>query len=65
MGHYLENTGATPLRFLEMFKSPYFADFSLDTWMALTPTPLVNAHLNLDQQVMNNLRRIKAPVVPT
>ena len=26
MGHYVENTGTTPLRFLEMFKSSYFAD---------------------------------------
>ena len=31
MGHYIENTGTTPLRFLEMFKSSYFADLSLDT----------------------------------
>ena len=31
MGHYVENTGTTPLRFLEMFKSSYYADVSLDT----------------------------------
>ncbi|WP_027581597.1 cupin domain-containing protein [Bradyrhizobium sp. Ai1a-2] len=64
MGHYLENTGTGPLRFLETFKSPYFVDFSLDTWMALTPPPLVDAHLNLDRQVMDRLRKTKAPVVP-
>ncbi|MCA6106272.1 cupin domain-containing protein [Bradyrhizobium cenepequi] len=64
MGHYLENTGTSPLRFLETFKSPYFVDFSLDTWMALTPSPLVDAHLNLDRQVMDSLRKTKAPVVP-
>ena len=64
MGHYLENTGTAPLRFLETFKSPYFVDFSLDTWMALTPPPLVEAHLDLDQQVMDKLRKTKAPVVP-
>jgi oxalate decarboxylase len=64
MGHYLENTGTSPLRFLETFKSPYFVDFSLDTWMALTPSPLVDAHLNLDRQVMDKLRKTKAPVVP-
>ena len=45
MGHYVENTGTTPLRFLEMFKSSYFADVSLDQWMALTPPELVEAHL--------------------
>ena len=29
-GHYVENTGDEPLRFLEMFRSPYFADLSLE-----------------------------------
>jgi oxalate decarboxylase len=65
MGHYIENTGDAPLRFLEMFKSSYYADVSLSTWMALTPPELVNAHLQLDQQVMDALRKTKAPVVPT
>jgi oxalate decarboxylase len=64
MGHYVENTGTTPMRFLEMFKSSYYADLSLDTWMALTPPELVAAHLNLDQEVMKALRKVKAPVVP-
>jgi oxalate decarboxylase len=64
MGHYVENTGDAPLRFLEIFKSSYFADVSLDTWMALTPPELVNAHLRLDPQVMAALRKKKAPVVP-
>src|ERR1700716_3333298 len=64
MGHYIENTGKTQLRFLEMFKSNYYADVSLDQWMALTPPELVNAHLKLDPQVMNALRKEKAPVVP-
>jgi oxalate decarboxylase len=64
MGHYVENTGSTVLRFLEIFKSSYFADVSLDTWMALTPPELVQAHLNLNQQVMAGLRKEKKPVVP-
>jgi oxalate decarboxylase len=64
MGHYVENTGDTPMRFLEIFKSSYFADVSLDQWMALTPPELVEAHLNLDRQVMDALRKNKVPVVP-
>src|SRR5258706_2051648 len=64
MGHYIENTGASRLRFLEMFKSSYYADVSLDTWLALTPPELVSAHLKLDQQVMDALRKQKVPVVP-
>ncbi|MDB5598443.1 MAG: oxalate decarboxylase [Xanthobacteraceae bacterium] len=64
MGHYVENIGTTPLRFLEMFKSSRYADLSLDTWMALTPPELVEAHLNLDPQVMGALRKKVAPIVP-
>ena len=65
MGHYVENTGTTALRFLEMFKSSYYADVSLDQWMALTPPALVDAHLRLDPQVMRALRTNKVPIVPT
>ena len=64
MGHYIENTGSTTLRFLEMFKSSYYADVSLDQWLALTPPELLKAHLNLDKQVTDALRKVKAPVVP-
>lgn len=64
MGHYIENTGNTPLRFLEMFKSDRFADFSLDQWMALTPKQLLESHLHLDKQVMDALQTKKSPVVP-
>jgi oxalate decarboxylase len=64
MGHYVENTGTTTLRFLEVFRSSYFADVSLDQWIALTPPELVEAHLKLDPQVMAALRKGKAPVVP-
>jgi oxalate decarboxylase len=64
MGHYVENTGSTTLRFLEMFKSDYYADLSLDQWMALTPPDLLQVHLHLDQQVTDALRKNKAPIVP-
>ncbi len=64
MGHYVENTGTTPMRFLEMFKSDYYADVSLDQWMALTPPELLKVHLRLDQQVTDALRKAKAPIAP-
>jgi oxalate decarboxylase len=63
MGHYVENTGDTTLRFLEMFRSAYFADVSLNQWMGLTPPELVQAHLNLDQQTMAALRKDKPVLV--
>jgi oxalate decarboxylase len=65
MGHFLENTGTGPFRFLETFKSRYFVDFALDTWMASTPSELVDAHLQLDREVMEALRKTKALVAPT
>jgi oxalate decarboxylase len=64
MGHYVENTGSAPLRFLEIFKSSYYADVSLNQWLALTPPELVKVHLGLDQQFMDALRKTKAPIVP-
>jgi oxalate decarboxylase len=64
MGHYVENTGTTTLRFLEIFKSDYYADLSLDQWLALTPPELVAAHLRTDPALMRALRKQKVPVVP-
>lgn len=63
MGHYVENTGQETLRFLEIFASPYFADLSLNQWLALTPKELVQAHMNFDEKVLAALRPDKQPVV--
>ena len=63
MGHYIENTGDETLRFLELFKSDHFAGMSLNQWMALTPSELVQAHLHLGQAVMDALRTRKPLVV--
>src|SRR5579863_3476795 len=64
MGHYVENTGAATLRFLEVFKSSYYADLSLDQWLALTPPALLKAHLNLGDEFASALRKTKVPIVP-
>ena len=64
MGHYIENTGSNTLRFLELFKSDYYADISLDQWLALTPPELVTAHLRTDPKFIDSLRKVKVPVVP-
>ena len=64
MGHYIENTGNTKLRFLEIFKSDYYADVSLNQWLALTPPELVAAHLKVDAQFIQALQKQKSPVLP-
>ena len=63
MGHFIENTGDTTLRFLEMFRSDRYADVSLNQWMALTPTHLIKQHLNLDDGTVAKLRKQKDFVV--
>jgi oxalate decarboxylase len=38
IGHFIENTGKEPLRYLELLKSPHFIDVSPAQRMALTRT---------------------------
>lgn len=63
MVHYIENIGDKPLRFLELFKSDYYADISLNQWLASTPADLVRQHLHLDDKFMQALQFAKHPVV--
>ena len=62
MGHYIENTGTTPLRFLECFKSNHYEDVSLKQWMALTPPTLLAAHLGIDKGLLAALPKEKQPI---
>lgn len=55
MWHYIENTGSTPMRFREVFRSERYADFSLNQWMKLTPPELVQSHLDIDQSLLDGL----------
>jgi oxalate decarboxylase len=63
MGHYIQNTGEEPLRFLEMFRSDHFADISLNQWMALVPPGFLRDHLHADRPLMDALHKDKRPVV--
>jgi oxalate decarboxylase len=63
MGHYVENIGTTTLRFLEVFRSDYYADVSLAQWLAFTPRELVKAHLKIDDSVVSKVSTQKTPVV--
>lgn len=64
MGHYIQNTGDTVLRFLEMFKSDHYADISLNQWMSQLPPKLVKEHLNVSDEFINNaLHADKRPTV--
>jgi oxalate decarboxylase len=63
MPHYVENTGTTTMRFLEMFRSPKFEDVPLAQWLAFTPHELVRAHLNIDESVLGKIPPRKMPIV--
>jgi oxalate decarboxylase len=62
MGHYVQNTGETPLRFLEVFRSDRFAALTVKQWMALTPPELVRDHLHLGKEAMASLNKEQSPV---
>jgi oxalate decarboxylase len=62
--HYIENTGDTDLRFLEMFKSSQFQDLSLSEWLTHTPPELVMAHLNIDKSTLEAIPKRAVVVMP-
>ncbi|MGB2671383.1 MAG: cupin domain-containing protein [Candidatus Acidiferrum sp.] len=62
--HYVENTGTTDLKFLEMFRSSYYQDLALSEWLTHTPPELVAAHLNLDKATLDALPKNKPIIVP-
>ncbi|WFU91409.1 cupin domain-containing protein (plasmid) [Rhizobium sp. CC1099] len=63
LGHYIENTGTTPVKVINVFNSRFCTDVSLNRWMALTPPDLVRGHLNLNETVMKALRKTRQAVV--
>lgn len=62
--HYIENTGTTDLKFLEMFKSSFYQDFALSEWLTHTPPELVAAHLNVDKATLDALPKEKTVIMP-
>jgi oxalate decarboxylase len=63
MPHYVENTGVTKLRYLELWQSDHFSDVSLAQWLAFTPFELVRAHLHIDRSALSKVSTQKTPVV--
>jgi oxalate decarboxylase len=62
--HYIENTGTTDLKFLEMFKTPIYQDLALSEWLSHTPPELVAAHLHLDKATLDAIPRDKPLIMP-
>ncbi|HUI21412.1 MAG TPA: oxalate decarboxylase family bicupin [Methylocella sp.] len=63
-GHYIKNVGDTDLQYLEVFRSPYYADVSLSDWLTHTPPSLVAQHLNVDEATIANFPNNRPLVLP-
>jgi oxalate decarboxylase len=62
--HYVENTGDTDLKFLEMFRSSYYQDLALSEWLTHTPPELVAAHLNIDKATLDAIPKDEVVILP-
>ena len=62
--HYVENTGNTDLKFLEMFKSSSYQDLALSEWLTHTPPELVMAHLGIDRATLDAMPKDEVVVMP-
>jgi oxalate decarboxylase len=63
-GHSIENTGTEDLVFLEMFKSPRYADISLNQWIARMPDKMAEAHLKLPLSAIRSAPQGDNDVLP-
>jgi oxalate decarboxylase len=63
--HYIQNTGNTDLKFLEMFKSNQYQDLALSEWLTHTPPELVLAHLGIDRDTLEAMPKDKVALMPT
>jgi len=62
--HYVQNTGSTDLKFLEMFKSSFYQDLALSEWLSHTPPALVMAHLGIDKTTLDAMPKDEPVIAP-
>ncbi|KAG8679998.1 hypothetical protein FRC11_003058, partial [Ceratobasidium sp. 423] len=49
--------------YLEIFNSNIYKDISLNQWLALTPPDMVKAHLQLSDETISQLQKVKPIMV--
>ncbi|TFY67077.1 hypothetical protein EVJ58_g1872 [Rhodofomes roseus] len=62
-GHYVENIGNDTLHYLEIFNSDLVVDVSLNQWLALTPPDIVKENLQISDETIAGLSKVKPYVV--
>ncbi|OSP53807.1 cupin domain-containing protein [Pseudoruegeria sp. SK021] len=63
LAHYIENTGTETMRVINVFSKGDYRDVSLNNWLALTPSALVQGHLDVGDTLMKALRQGPGSVV--
>jgi oxalate decarboxylase/phosphoglucose isomerase-like protein (cupin superfamily) len=63
-GHYVKNVGDTDLLYLEVFRSPYYADVSLTDWLTHTPPEMVAQTLNIAKAAIAKFPNNRPLVMP-
>jgi oxalate decarboxylase len=62
--HYIENTGATELIFVEVFPTPDYQDISLAEWLAHTPQRLVDQHIGTGEEFLRGIAKKEVVITP-
>jgi oxalate decarboxylase len=62
--HYIENTGDQDLVFLEVFANEIYQDISAASWLAHTPSRLVNEHLKTGEDFLAKIPKLEELVTP-
>ena len=60
-GHYVENIGAEPLKFIAMFNNPEYQEISISSWLAGNPAAMLADNLGLSNSAVAKLP--KEPLV--
>jgi len=61
--HYIENTGATDVVYLEILQAPKYQDISAGQWLGLTPKQIVKDTLGVSDSFVNSLPKTKRWIV--
>ena len=62
--HYIENTGAGDVIFLEMFKTSQYQSISVNEWIARMPDKMAQAHLKLPVSTIRGAPQRQYAVLP-
>jgi oxalate decarboxylase len=61
-GHYVENIGNEPLRFLAMFNTPNFQEISITSWLSSNPPGMLVDNLGLSRSVVDKMPKEAMPI---